>query len=157
MIDLKECPVNPAKHAVFEELMSGAARPVFVFGRNKYAERVSRAVAVEAFIDDETKDASHLGKPVVRLADVPRNGLVVCCVVNARPLTALDRLKDAGMNRVIDYQLLSRLAPESSPRQIIARTTAATSARIPRVTNGFISCSRTISRRNNFPNCSGSG
>jgi FkbM family methyltransferase len=115
MLDLYESAVRPEKEALFQLLMSGAAAPVYVLGRNKYAERVSRAVPVQAFVDDYTGDKTYLDKPVIRLKDLPRKGIVVSCVMDTLPVTALDKLQSAGVREVIDYFTLSRLAPDSFP------------------------------------------
>jgi FkbM family methyltransferase len=111
MLDLTETEVSLAKVNLFHRLMSGPDAPVYVLGRNKYAQRVSRAVAVAAYIDDTTEEKLYLGRPVIRMAELPRDCVVVSCVVNARPLTALDRLQAAGVRQVIDYCTLSRLGP----------------------------------------------
>jgi hypothetical protein len=46
MLNLDEGVVPAAKQEVFQRLMSGTATPIYVLGRNKYAERVSRRVPV---------------------------------------------------------------------------------------------------------------
>lgn len=46
------------------------------------------------------------------MADLPGECLVVSCVVDSLPVTALDRLRSAGVRNVIDYFTLTRLAPE---------------------------------------------
>jgi hypothetical protein len=112
MLNCNEIAVSSQKKEVFERLMSGAGRPVFVFGRNKYAERISHAVNVRAFIDDFTDQKTFLGKPVIRMAELPDKCLVVSCVVDTLPVTAWDRLRAAGVQDVIDYFTLTRLAPE---------------------------------------------
>jgi FkbM family methyltransferase len=111
MLDLTETVVAPAKAELFGRLMSGSGPCVYVVGRNKYAQRVSRVVPVEGYVDDFTDEKMYLGKPVIRMAELPRDCLVVSCVVNARPLTAIDRLRAAGAWQMIDYCMLSRLAP----------------------------------------------
>jgi FkbM family methyltransferase len=111
MLNLTTTEVSPAKADIFHRMMSGPDIPVYVLGRNKYAERVHQAVPVKAFVDDFTPDKVYLGKPVVRMTELPRDCIVVSCVVNARPLTALARLQAAGARQVIDYCILSRLDP----------------------------------------------
>ena len=56
VLNLDDSPVAIQQQEVFHRLMSGAGTPVFVLGRNEYAERVSRIVAADAFIDDFTKE-----------------------------------------------------------------------------------------------------
>jgi hypothetical protein len=55
MLNLHETSVAPRKVDLFHRLMSGAEMPIYVLGLNKYAQRVSRAFKMEAFIDDFTK------------------------------------------------------------------------------------------------------
>ena len=106
-----ETPVPPEKARLCDELLSAPRRPVFVLGRNKYAERVARQVIVEGFIDDFTSDSTYLGRPITRMNELPKEALVVSCVVEGRPLTALERLRTAGQPTAIDYFLLTRIAP----------------------------------------------
>jgi FkbM family methyltransferase len=113
MLNCNEIAVAPQKVELFERLMSGASKPVFVLGRNKYAERVSRAVAVRAFIDDFTSEKIYLEKPVIRMTDLPGECLVVSCVMDTVPVSAWDRLRSAGMSDIIDYFTLARVAPKA--------------------------------------------
>jgi FkbM family methyltransferase len=108
---IAEVPIE--KRAIFERLSGGSRQPVYVLGRNKYAESVARAIAVEGFVDDYTSDKEFNGKPVVQMAQLPKGCVVVSCVVDGRPVTAVDRLRQANVADVIDYFTLTRLAPES--------------------------------------------
>jgi FkbM family methyltransferase len=112
MFNLQETAVDPRKEAIFQRMMAGPPVPIYVLGRNKYAERVSRRVPVQAFIDDFTEERSYLERPVVGMANLPSHSLVVSCVVAGNSLTALERLHAAGVRQAIDYFALTRLAPE---------------------------------------------
>ena len=112
MLILADIAVPEAKERLFQRLMAGSGSPVYVLGRNKYAERVSRAVAVGAFIDDFAKEKTYLERPVIRMSNLPAKCLVVSCVMDSLPVTALDRLRSAGVRDVIDYFTLARLAPK---------------------------------------------
>jgi FkbM family methyltransferase len=113
MLILDEYAVPPQKEKVFRHLMSGNGAPIYVLGRNKYAQRVSCVVPVQAFIDDFTEETSYMERPVIRMADLAHDCIVVSCVVDCHSLTALDRLHSVGVREVIDYFTLSRLAPNS--------------------------------------------
>jgi FkbM family methyltransferase len=113
MFNLEDSVVPADKQDIFQRLISGGSAPIYVLGRNKYAERVSRRVAVRAFVDDFTADTSYLGKPVVRMADLPSHCIVISCVVAGNSITALERLNAAGVRQAIDYFALVRLAPET--------------------------------------------
>ncbi|MGA2606405.1 MAG: FkbM family methyltransferase [Terriglobia bacterium] len=111
MLNLDEGVVPAAKQEVFQRLMSGTATPIYVLGRNKYAERVSRRVPVQAFIDDFTEEKLYLERPVIRMSELPAKCLVVSCVLDTLPVTALNRLRSAGVHEVIDYFTCARLSP----------------------------------------------
>jgi FkbM family methyltransferase len=110
--ELAERTISTRKRDFFHRWMSTSGVQKYVLGRNKYAASVSRSVKIEAFIDDCTNDQTYLGRPVIRMSQLPLDGLVVSCVVDGRPLTALSRLQAAGME-ALDYFTLVRLAPES--------------------------------------------
>jgi FkbM family methyltransferase len=112
MLILEESAVAPQSNEVFHRLMSGAGARIFVLGRNKYADRVSRAVTVEAFIDDFTKEKMYLERPVIRMTDLPGECIVVSCVMDTLPVTALEKLQSAGVRHIVDYFILSQLAPD---------------------------------------------
>ncbi len=112
VMKIKDCEVGAGKQALFDGLMSGNGKPIYVLGRNKYAQRVSRVFNVAAFIDDFTKEKSYLDRPVIRMADLPGKSRVISCVTDTVPVTALDKLRSAGQDEVLDYFTLSRLAPE---------------------------------------------
>jgi len=113
MLIFEERAVPAQKEKVFRYLMSGQGAPIYVLGRNKYAQRFARVVPVQAFIDDFTEEKIYMGRPVIRMADLTDDCIVVSCVVDARSLTALNRLQSVGVRKVIDYFMLSRLAPEA--------------------------------------------
>ncbi len=111
MFPLDQRAVAPEKQELFRRLQAGAG-PVYVLGRNKYAQQVARVWAVRAFIDDFTTEKVYLDRPVIRMADWPKDGIVVSCVMDTLPLTALDRLRSVGAREAIDYFALARLAPD---------------------------------------------
>lgn len=112
MFSLDQREVSRQKQDVFQRLTC-ADGPVYVLGRNKYAQRVAAVAPVQGFIDDFTPETVYLERPVMRMAGLPRDCIVVSCVVAGHSLTALDRLRSAGVRDVIDYFTLSRLAPDT--------------------------------------------
>ena len=92
-------------------LLTIGGSPKYALGRNAYSASVAQMVMLTGFIDDYTSEAFFLGKPVVRMEAVPTNALVISCVVEAKPLTALARLHAAGIASIIDYFTLARLVP----------------------------------------------
>lgn len=112
MFCLDDNPISTQKRDICDRLLSGTAEAIYVLGRNKYAERVSRVLPVHAFIDDFTSEKIYLDRPVVRMTDLPDRCLVISCVVDTVPITAWDRLQSVGVTAAIDYFALSRLAPD---------------------------------------------
>src|SRR5712692_3310827 len=105
--------VPPAKREMFDRLLSGKVGARYILGRNKYAESVAGAISPTAFVDDYTDEREFLGRPIIRMDQLPQDCIVVSCVVDAHPLTALERLRRAGVRESVDYFTLVRLAPES--------------------------------------------
>ena len=105
-----ELPVE--KEVICRRLVDGTAGRVFVLGRNKYADSVASTLDVEGFLDDYTREREYLGRPVLRLADVPAGATVVSCVVDGRPVTAVDRVRQSFADRWLEYFALTRFAPD---------------------------------------------
>ena len=112
MFELIDNQVSKEKHRVFDRPRSPGAGRVFVMGRNKYAKSVAQVAEVEAFVDDFTNEKTYLGRPIIRMSSLPSACLVVSCVVDGRPITALDRLRASNVIAVVDYFTLLRLAPD---------------------------------------------
>ena len=75
-----------------KEFVSCNDKPKFIFGRNEYAESISKFVIVDGYIDEFTEDTIYLGKPIVKLDQVPKNALVVSAVLIVKPLIAEKKL-----------------------------------------------------------------
>ena len=86
-----------------------------VYGINAYAEHLARLVTVDGFIDDFTEHHHWLGKPVLRLAEVPTDSWVVSCVT-VQPKTALRRLAAHGIHHYLDYYAMAQLQPALLPQ-----------------------------------------
>ncbi len=84
-----------------DEFMSGSA-PRYIFGRTPYGADIARHIKPDGFIDDFTTDTEFHDIPVVKLADVPNNAIVVSSIVDGRPVTASNAIKESGL-RGIDY------------------------------------------------------
>jgi len=110
MFTVETAEIAPAKKRLFEEMGRRSGRPTFVLGRNKYAASVARELDIAGFVDDYTSDSAFLGKPLLRTKELPRGCAVISCVVDGRPLTALNRLREAGVEDVLDYFTLLRLS-----------------------------------------------
>lgn len=87
----------------YSRFAAGEASGRYLFGINEYAARIADTIAVDGFIDDYTRESQYMGKPILRLADVPTDAWVVSCVTNARPRTAMMRLHARGIVNALDY------------------------------------------------------
>jgi FkbM family methyltransferase len=79
----------------------------YVFGINEYAESVAKICNVDGFIDDFSKAATYMGKPVCKLGSVAPDSLVISCVTASSPVSALANLQKAGIRHFADYFALA--------------------------------------------------
>ncbi|WP_414159394.1 FkbM family methyltransferase [Pseudomonas sp. BNK-45] len=87
--------------AFCSEFHNGTTSKKYILGRNIYAASVAKQIAVDGFIDDHTSDIEYLGRPIVKLTDIPKDALVLN-VAGGRPLSAKQRLDEANL-RNLDY------------------------------------------------------
>lgn len=99
----------------FNDFFSGKPGKRYILGINEYAQEIAALIGVDAFIDDYSNEASWLGKPIVRLASVGPDCMVVSCVTANRPITALARLDAAGIERYCDYFSLANASAGRLP------------------------------------------
>ena len=83
------------------KFLQNDGRPKYVFGCNTYGEALAKCAPICGFIDDFTDSAEFYGLPVVRLADVPNDALVLVAS-GGRPFSAIERVKRAGFE-CLDY------------------------------------------------------
>lgn len=93
-------------------LTSEDPEPVYVYGRNEYARNILKIFSVKSIVDDFTLEKTWEGYSIIRSADLPFNSVVISCITNAKPITALENLNAKGIKRVIDYFKLSSYFPE---------------------------------------------
>jgi len=97
-----------AERARWVEEFERGDRPRFVYGRNEYSASVCDGFSLTAIVDDMVDEDEAFGLPVIRSAEVPRDGMVVSAVVIGRPVTALRILQGLGLD-CLDYFSLLRL------------------------------------------------
>ena len=81
----------------------------YLYGRTKEAESIARLIKVDGFIDDYTSDASFMGLPCIRLADLPADARVISTIVQARPISALRKLEQKNCSH-LDFFAFHRLS-----------------------------------------------
>ena len=73
----------------------GTGTPLYVLGANTDSERWIAHLNVQAVVDDfKTLPAQFGGRDIIRMCDIPDGALVINCVTNSRPSTAMRRLKE---------------------------------------------------------------
>lgn len=88
----------------------------YVFGINEYAESVAKICNIDGFIDDFSRAATWMGKPVCKLGSVAPDSLVVSCVTASYPVSALDNLQKAGIRHFADYFALANASGGRLPQ-----------------------------------------
>lgn len=88
----------------------------YFFGRNELSGQLSKLIHPDGFIDDYAPSGTTWqGRPVVSLEELDRDAVVVNCVINSRPRTALERIRQAGFTQVLSYSDLCRALPDLAP------------------------------------------
>lgn len=102
MLVIEEIKYNNYAAEFCNEFVNCTDKPKIIFGRNEFAESISRYIEIDGYVDEYTNEEIYLGKPVLKLDQVPENALVVSVVVIGRPLTAEKKIKQLGL-RYLDY------------------------------------------------------
>lgn len=93
---------NPSAVEFCRDFLAASGQRRYVLGRNEYAASIAEQVTLDGFIDDYTAETEFLGKPIVKMQDVPKDSLVVSAVIFVVPLTALRNLQHYGLT-CLDY------------------------------------------------------
>lgn len=91
------------RNSFFSDFVKKTPVKKYVFGINKYARYISELAVVDGYIDEITSDDTWMGKPVLRLDQIEDDAMVVSAVTNAKPKTAINKLKNFGKFRYLDY------------------------------------------------------
>jgi FkbM family methyltransferase len=95
--------INTSAAMFYNDFFFGGQKKRYLFGINEFSDAIASKVEVDGFIDEYTEMPSWRGKPIVRLSSVELGSLVVSCVTQARPKTAINKLIKAGVVSSIDY------------------------------------------------------
>lgn len=105
---LSEILVDPSEFANREkaekfchDFISQSNRPKFLFGRNIYAKKILEQIDVDGFVDDYASEIDYLGKPIMKLEELPL-GAMVLVLSGGRPMSALKRVNGQGFE-TLDY------------------------------------------------------
>ena len=81
----------------------------YILGRNECAGKLAELLEPAGFVDDFRRERTWRGKPVVRIAELAPEDIVVNCVSSISPLTVGKKLAEAGIKRVVAFSDLATL------------------------------------------------
>ena len=100
----------------FNAFFGGEPGKRYILGINEYAQEVAGIMLTSMALSMITPMRDlWLGKPIVRLASVDPDSMVVSCVTANRPITALAKLQAAGIRRYCDYFSLANASAGRLP------------------------------------------
>lgn len=105
LLELEETPRDTVMYELVQRFVNGDDGR-FLFGQTDYAKSVIAQIAVDGIIDETTNKKSYQGIPIVEPENIPRDSLVLSCVVDGRPITARDRLGRLHLNNIDYYSFL---------------------------------------------------
>jgi len=88
----------------------------YLFACNEHSAALSKAIDIDGFVDDYSGQGTIWnGKPVVNSSAVPREAIVVNCVMCNMPVTAAKRIQALGVFGVLAYSDLCHAFPALVP------------------------------------------
>jgi len=80
----------------------------YIVGINSYCDHLLEAlrlkkINVSGIVDDFTSQKHYSGLPIVRTEDLPKDALVISCVLDGKLTTVIKRLKGFGITKVFTY------------------------------------------------------
>lgn len=89
---MKQLGLKAHAAAFHAEFFGNTTQQRFVLGINEFANAVAAQANLNGFIDDSSTGKVHLGKPIMKLGDVPAGSMVISTESAERPKTALHKL-----------------------------------------------------------------
>lgn len=99
-MDIRTNQVNELALKFSDEFIN-SSRPKYIMGRNDWGNSVAKLIDVDGFIDDFSNDEKYLGKPIVKIDELPEGSMILVVSVY-RPKSACSRAK-RFCNSVLDY------------------------------------------------------
>ncbi len=69
-------------------------------------------ISITGIVDDFTDGIEYMGYPIYRSKTLPKDAIVISCVVDGKLITAIDNLKKHGINNILTYLDLRLQSPE---------------------------------------------
>ncbi|MDE3271243.1 FkbM family methyltransferase [Pseudoalteromonas sp. G4] len=98
---------------------------IYAFGINEQSQSLAEAVSLKGYIDDFTSEEEHNGQPIIKLENLATNKndfIVINCVLNAKPRTAIKRLESVGIKNFFNYSELNKAYKEISLPEFVEQT-----------------------------------
>lgn len=114
---INEIQISPEARRLVDTFVSprGVGRR-YLFGRNEHSAALAKVIDIDGFVDDFAGQGSIWeGKPVMKGSDVPKQAIVVNCVMNSRPITALKRIQKLGFGGILAYSDMFNALPDLVP------------------------------------------
>lgn len=112
MLNIVNVPTDTEKAAKVHTFLN-TTRPKYILGRNIRASAVAAHVAIDGFIDDFAQEATFMGKPVLKTADVPLQAIVLITSI-CNPFSAQAAIAARNIE-YIDYFSFFKYAGLSLP------------------------------------------
>ena len=104
------------KHLVDVFASSKGVGRRYLLGRNEHSEALSKVIDIDGFIDDFVgQDTIWNGKPVVNSSAIPKEAIVINCVMCNMPVTAAKRIQELRVFGALAYSDLCHALPDLVP------------------------------------------
>lgn len=114
---ISDIQVSPEARLLVDMFISpeGVGRR-YLFGRNEHSAALSKVINIDGFIDDFAEAGTiWKGKPVVNGSTVPKQAIVVNCVMCNMPVSAGKRIRALGVAGAPDYVDFCNVLPDLVP------------------------------------------
>lgn len=119
---INKASFSDRQHKVVKNFLQNVGNR-YVYGRTNEAKSVAALLDIDGYIDDFTNEKTFLGKPVLKLNELPENACVLSTVVQAFAVSALKKLEASG-HSFVDYfafKVLSELTLPEIPYWVGAK------------------------------------
>jgi len=104
---------------------AGSSGRRYLFGRNEHSSALARVLEIDGFVDDFASEDLWLGKPVIKGENLPRNAIVVNCVLMARTIICSNKVRDLRVEGSLEYADLMQAFPDIIPAPVFVDETRA--------------------------------
>lgn len=130
LMDMTEALRQPVLSAEIRRLADLYASPGssgrrYLFGRNEHSFALAKVLEIDGFVDDFASEHFWHGKPILKGENLPRNAIVVNCVLMARSIISSNRVKKLRVEGSLEYADLLQAFPERVPAPVFVDETRA--------------------------------